>query len=738
MIRAILATLFLALIAASPAHAFLDGSVGTPIPACQSPTGNGSTISPANTACYLTDSSSHSAEFAPAPGAATGHGTCTLNSPTCLEIYQAPTPSSRSQWTQTNYTTEAILCNAQGNPAGGSGNYINYAQTDAYRNASLTSWFQGYDASGRFHPDTYQVAPSCGGGPYADFIDGSTAYYDLWDACQAATAGDTIEVKPMPAGIPFWNQKCLMAANNLTLNIDSGVKLYGKERSCGFGVSGLGVADICISGTGITINGAGATLGYVDGGGINDVIGVKPNTANPTIQGAAGNYLIIDCQQLYGQAYFGTVMHAIETSRSDGIVTISHVFTENCGGPASHAIYTSWGGGAGGYSPLNPDPAYCAVLNDVIVKDASGDAPALKMDDACGNSQGTFTNVSVYCTIESNPDPNEKMGYNCDENEPIDFQCGGWHSVTNSLFEMYSGNSNDDGFAFSKLAWQGQNGCPKIRPAVNNVHFDKDIFILDGTPYVPDGYAGHLLVACGSAGDANDCNANAGPNVSTKSTSSLTIGTGTQTLTIPRGISDPSLPPPTQLALGEFPVTITSTANPANNMVADVIGYTASTGQLQVSVLQANGAGTFASWNVVTAPHAAVCITNSQIVEDDTNYPGPSHNLEIGPGVYVNTGCTGSGADTNTYYAGQTGTASAGRRSACSASNWSTGSGTNCAFPFVPRYLTENETHDQLVAQARAAGFCGKGTSADPIRACADGQAQARGEVTIEPVVDRH
>lgn len=113
--------------------------------------------------------------------------------------------------------------------------------------------------------------------------------------------------------------------------------------------------------------------------------------------------------------------------------------------------------------------------------------------------------------------------------------------------------------------------------------------------------------------------------------------------------------------------------------------------------------------------NATVCITNSQLVYDSAKISvvnmGPPG---VASPVLLNSTCTGVTPDTNTYYAGRT--------AVCAASNWKSGSGTRCAFPFVPQYLAKKETHDTLVAEARSAGLCGAGTINDPIRLCESGR----------------
>lgn len=416
------------------------------------------------------------------------------------------------------------------------------------------------------------------------FKSNGSAVVNLQQACAGTTSG---EVADMPGSIPYWIGDsffggCDVTSNNFTMTLDAGVKLY--DLFCEGGAGG-----ICLHGTGATLNMAGATVGKTGLASISAIIDVLPNMTNPTIQGASGNYGIIDCASNTGQDYAGQSPHGLFSGASTGLVTAAHLKITNCGNSGTgdiHPIYLSWGGS------LTGDTTFCHSINDVLVTDPGGDTPAVKLDDYCGSSADTVTNLSVYCA-------NGTGG--CDTTEPIDFQCGGNHLVQHSLFEMFGLSGGNDQWVFSKIAWgaAGVNGCPNTFGPTNSVHFDKDIFIFDGHANYSGGFGSppRLLVACGDSqnGVGSNCNANA-------------------------------------------------------------------------------------------SGHTAVCVTNSQIIEDDDDYAS-LNSLFAGTGVYTDAGCTGIGPDTNTYYKGQTGTGSAGRLQACVAANWSSGSGTNCVFPFVPSYL---------------------------------------------------
>ena len=116
------------------------------------------------------------------------------------------------------------------------------------------------------------------------------------------------------------------------------------------------------------------------------------------------------------------------------------------------------------------------------------------------------------------------------------------------------------------------------------------------------------------------------------------------------------------------------------------------------------------SCNANAPGYGHACVHDSQIIQ---NWTGP-FGLGPGPGVYTDAACTTSSpiSDSNTHYSS--------RAAACGvASNWPI-DGKDCAYPYIPQFMAESESHDQLVAAAHAAGECGEGTADNPIRRCND------------------
>lgn len=96
-------------------------------------------------------------------------------------------------------------------------------------------------------------------------------------------------------------------------------------------------------------------------------------------------------------------------------------------------------------------------------------------------------------------------------------------------------------------------------------------------------------------------------NYNTTSNTSVAIGTGTKTFTVPAG---------GLLRIGQF-VIAASAASPANYIAGQVTSHNTTTGQLQISVTTFGGTGTFSSWVIAPTPSgnignlAAVATTGS-------------------------------------------------------------------------------------------------------------------------------
>lgn len=113
------------------------------------------------------------------------------------------------------------------------------------------------------------------------------------------------------------------------------------------------------------------------------------------------------------------------------------------------------------------------------------------------------------------------------------------------------------------------------------------------------GYMNNALTYSNNAA-ASAATALAAPGTNATSTTSLTVGTGSKTLTIQTAKS---------LVVG-MTVKIASTASPTTWMAGDITAYNSGTGSLTVNVLLTNGSGTVGAWTVsISGPIANNFIT---------------------------------------------------------------------------------------------------------------------------------
>jgi len=94
-----------------------------------------------------------------------------------------------------------------------------------------------------------------------------------------------------------------------------------------------------------------------------------------------------------------------------------------------------------------------------------------------------------------------------------------------------------------------------------------------------------------SAASASAASALAAATTSATSTTSLTVGTGSKSLTIQTGKA---------FVVGQW-VTIANTATPSNYMHGQVTAHDSGTGSLTVSSTNTNGSGTYTAWTISAA-----------------------------------------------------------------------------------------------------------------------------------------
>ncbi|MCA3715069.1 hypothetical protein [Phenylobacterium sp.] len=109
--------------------------------------------------------------------------------------------------------------------------------------------------------------------------------------------------------------------------------------------------------------------------------------------------------------------------------------------------------------------------------------------------------------------------------------------------------------------------------------------------------------ASASAASASANSALNAPGTNATSTTSLTIGLGSKSLTIQTGKA---------FAVGQAAV-IASTANPMNQMTGVITAHNSGTGALTVNVLSINGSGTLAAWTISLTALASVSLTTASL-----------------------------------------------------------------------------------------------------------------------------
>lgn len=136
------------------------------------------------------------------------------------------------------------------------------------------------------------------------------------------------------------------------------------------------------------------------------------------------------------------------------------------------------------------------------------------------------------------------------------------------------------------------------------------------------------------------------PGTSGTSTTSLTIGTGSQTFTTQGSKA---------WVVGQF-VTVASTASPTNFMHGQITAYNSGTGSMTVNVLAVGGSGTLASWTIgLVGPNATLTDQNSlQPVALTLPSIRPSLLLDFANSKKLDPRITFSRATSGTYYDGVT------------------------------------------------------------------------------------
>lgn len=143
------------------------------------------------------------------------------------------------------------------------------------------------------------------------------------------------------------------------------------------------------------------------------------------------------------------------------------------------------------------------------------------------------------------------------------------------------------------------------------------------------GLASQVAAAASAvAAAASAASAVTSPGTNATSTTSLTIGTGAQAITIQTGKS---------IVVG-MSLKIAYTTSPGNWMLGDVTAYNSGTGALTVNVTTTNGSGTFAAWTVsLSSPVTAAALTSRTVTANYTAVAGDVLKCDTTSGAFAVT-----------------------------------------------------------------------------------------------------
>jgi len=603
-------------------------------------------------------------------------------------------------------------------------------------------------------------------------------YYTMWSAATYAGPKSTLNFAAMPSGIPYWinldayGPGIAITHDNETLNIASGW-LY-EYSGCA-----ISAGSICVNGANnTTINMTGATIKNPNTN-LGAAIKVYNKSANTTINGGT----IENCGGAQGILMsWGSGLSTINGGTIDNCGGTQ--------GPA-HGIYIGLGGcplcGTIGGAGPTIDPALAEAVSNETVIDTQGGGWAYKFDDACLPGQCHDTNLRAICASAATCGMGGTMDFQCGGNHLIDHMITENYSATgigNAMSwyfaKAFEGGNGCPWNPLTSISWSSANGG-QIRVTTATAHGlnvgDKFVVTLVGSGKynsqytATSGTAGSTIVAA-AASDPGDAitsiswsggvvtavlvsahNLNVGDSFSIYGVSpsgyngtytaaatpsgntvtyALASNPGAETTLGSEATIGPAPNPGVTFPAQEAPV-------PATNFITfdkwvviadgkyNIAGNGYSSGGFSGAMILCGAAyqGNDCNANSATGTngenwqHIGGCVRNTQIVEnwrDGSNNPGP---IAPGPGVYTDGSCTTTATSTNTVYAS--------RAAACGVvANWPS-DGNNCAFPYLPQQIADNETHESQVASARAAGRCGEGTEDNPIRLCEPAEDQRLG-----------
>lgn len=430
----IVLAILLALCAPARAQMLLSGAG----PSCPSPTANGSVISPSNTACTLVDSGGNVWNF---------------------DVLSSHPPNHFL-----DFNGQQFFLGLQAEMCGNSG-FVAYDQSWS----SITYWFN------QIASDNVQGSAACTPslGNFTN-VTTATSYNTAHAALNAVAASQTLHFPAAPVGIPNWRDGGTIAANSVTVNIDSGAVFDGAISA-----SPPGQAQLVITGNGAVLNGG---LWQNAGNPGDDVSGIKidtgaltPTLENLTLTGTNGTCLL--------------------SGGNNGASAITDVVVHNCGlnnnntGGQNHNVYLS-------EPDTQTSPSNWTVTGldsyDVTggTSGINGDGGwTLKIRAGAATVIGDAAHYYIGCQAGTAPQ--------CEQNGAIDFPCGGAFAVSHMVVEVGPGGDNWYVIRQGEETPGGPPNCPTLGTYADTLTVDSAVIIWDapGT-----GNPGFIPVVCGGNG----------------------------------------------------------------------------------------------------------------------------------------------------------------------------------------------------------------------------------------------
>jgi len=368
-----------------------------------------------------------------------------------------------------------------------SGGFSNMEATEEILSATGPTYLTRFGAG-----NIYQAIGLCNT-PLGYFLDTtqSTTYNAAQDTLDNATAGDALEWKAAPAGIPglIWNTQGqgYIQTNGLTITMDTGFIVAG------LAIQPPGQGTIIVAANGITLN----------GGMIAGALRVDNNATGTSVN----NTVVRDCWYLQTSC--------ILNGGHDGLTTLTNVLVYNGGdGPNFGQDHNTYISAAGAQAA----DTSCFQLTNFTSLNVTNDGWSLKLRPLCSSATSDVTNSLIGCTIG---------GLGCQQNGVVDYPCGGHHKLEHSVVELGTTAPPDQNAAWYMIKYGEEThtpaNCSDLTTATNTFVLDHDIFINDAPTITGGNFESVVCTDNGSVSGVG-CNPSALTGASCTVTNSVIVG----------------------------------------------------------------------------------------------------------------------------------------------------------------------------------------------------------------------